>query len=278
VSTKEFLTLLEALQKHVCRPQHRRLLLPVARLPGEGRVELRQVRPGLRRVLQGRHRLPGLEAEMPRGLAAPDGQEAPDARGEGQAAGARLGQADGGVQQAPAGAEGAPCRRQQVDRHRRHQPLRRPRLPPRGHPRRRRVGRQPHGGQGLGEARVPQPRRLGRAGHPQHQGRAAPPAPLRPRGRGRGTRPRRHHRADRAQRRLARHPDAPGAPQRGQGAAVPRHRRLDGRPHPRLRGAVLGGRAEFKHLEYFYFHNCVYDHVWRDNRRRHSASARRCGT
>ena len=27
-------------------------------------------------------------------------------------------------------------------------------------------------------------------------------------------------------------------------------------------------RAEFKHLEYFYFHNCVYDHVWRDNNRR----------
>ena len=29
-------------------------------------------------------------------------------------------------------------------------------------------------------------------------------------------------------------------------------------------------RAEFKHLEYFYFHNCVYDHVWRDSHRRHS--------
>jgi uncharacterized protein len=28
-------------------------------------------------------------------------------------------------------------------------------------------------------------------------------------------------------------------------------------------------RAEFKHLEHFYFHNCVYEHVWRDNRRRH---------
>jgi len=27
-------------------------------------------------------------------------------------------------------------------------------------------------------------------------------------------------------------------------------------------------RAEFKHLEHFYFHNCVYEHVWRDNRRR----------
>ncbi|MFV0662973.1 vWA domain-containing protein [Denitromonas sp.] len=29
-------------------------------------------------------------------------------------------------------------------------------------------------------------------------------------------------------------------------------------------------RTEFKHLEYFYFHNCVYDHVWRDAYRRHS--------
>ena len=29
-------------------------------------------------------------------------------------------------------------------------------------------------------------------------------------------------------------------------------------------------RAEFKHLESYYFHNCVYDFVWRDNRRRHS--------
>jgi len=27
-------------------------------------------------------------------------------------------------------------------------------------------------------------------------------------------------------------------------------------------------RAEFKHLEYFYFHNCLYESVWRDNRRR----------
>ena len=29
-------------------------------------------------------------------------------------------------------------------------------------------------------------------------------------------------------------------------------------------------RAEFKHLEDFYFHNCIYDHVWGDNRRRRS--------
>ncbi len=29
-------------------------------------------------------------------------------------------------------------------------------------------------------------------------------------------------------------------------------------------------KAEFKHLEYYYFHNCLYEAVWRDNRRRWS--------
>ena len=29
-------------------------------------------------------------------------------------------------------------------------------------------------------------------------------------------------------------------------------------------------RSEFKHLEYFYFHNFFYDHVWRDNTRRYT--------
>ena len=28
-------------------------------------------------------------------------------------------------------------------------------------------------------------------------------------------------------------------------------------------------KTEFKHLEYFYFHNCLYDYVWKNNRRRH---------
>jgi uncharacterized protein len=28
-------------------------------------------------------------------------------------------------------------------------------------------------------------------------------------------------------------------------------------------------RSEFKHLEHFYFHNCVYEGVWKDNHRRH---------
>ena len=29
-------------------------------------------------------------------------------------------------------------------------------------------------------------------------------------------------------------------------------------------------KTEFKHLEYFYFHNCVYETVWRNNARRHN--------
>jgi uncharacterized protein with von Willebrand factor type A (vWA) domain len=29
-------------------------------------------------------------------------------------------------------------------------------------------------------------------------------------------------------------------------------------------------KTEFKHLEFYYFHNCVYDHVWKNNRRRHA--------
>ena len=33
-------------------------------------------------------------------------------------------------------------------------------------------------------------------------------------------------------------------------------------------------KTEFKHLEYFYFHNCLYDFVWKDNRRRHSERTR----
>ena len=30
-------------------------------------------------------------------------------------------------------------------------------------------------------------------------------------------------------------------------------------------------KTEFKHLDYFYFHNCIYDHVWKDNQRRRAS-------
>jgi uncharacterized protein len=29
-------------------------------------------------------------------------------------------------------------------------------------------------------------------------------------------------------------------------------------------------KSEFKHMEFFYFHNCLYEAVWKDNRRRHN--------
>jgi uncharacterized protein with von Willebrand factor type A (vWA) domain len=33
-------------------------------------------------------------------------------------------------------------------------------------------------------------------------------------------------------------------------------------------------KSEFRHLEHFYFHNCLYDFVWKDNRRRHDERIR----
>ena len=43
-------------------------------------------------------------------------------------------------------------------------------------------------------------------------------------------------------------------------------------PHIRVVEELFSAaRAEFKHLEYFYFHNCLYEGVWRDNRRRWNA-------
>ncbi|HEY4192756.1 MAG TPA: VWA domain-containing protein [Mesorhizobium sp.] len=73
--------------------------------------------------------------------------------------------------------------------------------------------------------------------------------------------------------------------------ATAEHGYLDVRTRPERRNAVkllmffdVGGsmdehiksveelfsaaRAEFRQLDFFYFHNCVYEHVWKDNRRR----------
>ncbi|MFM1855004.1 MAG: hypothetical protein RLZ83_313 [Pseudomonadota bacterium] len=38
----------------------------------------------------------------------------------------------------------------------------------------------------------------------------------------------------------------------------------------RVEELFSAARSEFKHLEFYYFHNCVYDHMWKHNRRRHS--------
>lgn len=43
-------------------------------------------------------------------------------------------------------------------------------------------------------------------------------------------------------------------------------------PHIKvLEELFSAARAEFKHLEHYYFHNCLYEGVWRDNRRRWDA-------
>ena len=107
-----------------------------------------------------------------------------------------------------------------------------------------------------------------RARHPQHQGRATPPAPVRAR----------RARADEL--------DLDGTIK---GTAHKGYLDIHMRPERRNTVKVLmffdiGGsmdwhiktaeelfsaaRTEFKHLEYFYFHNCLYEFVWKDNARR----------
>src|SRR5579863_9084617 len=45
--------------------------------------------------------------------------------------------------------------------------------------------------------------------------------------------------------------------------------------HIKLCGEMFSAsKTEFKHLEYFYFHNCLYDYVWKDNHRRHAERIR----
>jgi len=48
---------------------------------------------------------------------------------------------------------------------------------------------------------------------------------------------------------------------------------VGGSMYPHVRSCeelFSAARSEFKHLEHFYFHNFLYDYVWRDNRRRDS--------
>ena len=79
---------------------------------------------------------------------------------------------------ADGGAEEAPREGQQGDRHRRHLALRQRRLQSRRRAHRPGQVAPRQGGQGLGQARVQEPRRFRRARHAQHQGGAAPPAQM----------------------------------------------------------------------------------------------------
>ena len=49
-------------------------------------------------------------------------------------------------------------------------------------------------------------------------------------------------------------------------------------PHVKICEELFSAaRAEFKHLEYFYFHNFPYERLWKDNRRRFSVDHRHAG-
>ena len=39
---------------------------------------------------------------------------------------------------------------------------------------------------------------------------------------------------------------------------------------PRVEELFSAAKSEFKHLEFYYFHNCVYDYLWRNNNRRYA--------
>ena len=143
-----------------------------------------------------------------------------------------------GAEKAPGRAGKTPPGRQQMGRHRRHQPVRRLRREPGRGAHDRPVAQQERG-EGLGKAGIPQPGRLRGAGHPQHQAGPAPAAPVRPHRARRRAGYGRHHPLHRAQRRAARHQDAPGAGKPRQGAAVLRYRRVHGPLYQTLRGAVL---------------------------------------
>jgi uncharacterized protein with von Willebrand factor type A (vWA) domain len=170
---------------------------------------------------------------------------------------------------APRGAEGTPPGRQQVDRHRRHLALRRGRLQPRRH------AHRPGGARSRRAVKVWEQREFRNFDDSVELGTRNIKLALRRCGASRARAPPRNSTSTAPSTRpratpAARHQAGAGAAQRREGAAVPRRRRLDGRPRPRLRGTVLGARSEFKHLEHYYFHNFIYESVWKDNRRRHS--------
>jgi len=62
-----------------------------------------------------------------------------------------------------------------------------------------------------------------------------------------------------------------GAPQQREGAAADGRGRHHGRAHRTgWKSCSRAAKTEFKHLEFYYFHNCVYDFMWKNNRRRFS--------
>ena len=166
--------------------------------------------------------------------------------------------------------EEAPRRRQQDDRHRRHQPFRRLRLQPPGHSHRARQGAQQECGEGVGTSArtrtTTTPRNWARA---TSRWRCAA-APLCPRRLRAGTGHRRHHPQHRGHAGLL---DIKMVPERHNKVKVLLLMDVGGTMDEhihRVEELFSASKTELKHLEFYYFHNCVYDFMWKNNRRRFS--------
>ena len=180
---------------------------------------------------------------------------------------------------APRGTEGAPRGRQQVDRHRRHESFRRLRLQSRGHPRsgkpaaataaRSRSGTSAASGTSTATSSSIRATSRSRCeGSAGSRARASPKSSIWT-GRSRGTA------------KNAGYLDLHLVPERRNRVKVLLFLDVGGSmdPHVRVCEELFSAtKTEFRHLEYFYFHNCVYDHVWRDNARRRNERVADAGT
>ena len=271
VTPREYLVLMQALEQGARRLFGRGFLPSVARAAGQGRAQSRQIRCRFRCVFKGLSSLTeAVEAgRHSRGMAAQARRALSVAGRKSRAQDARLRKADGDLAPAARRTKGAPSGRLEMDRHGGDFAVRRLWRQSRGHPHRPEGGPQPQRGQGLGPARFQGPQRRRGAGAAQHQDRAAPAAPLRARRRGRGTRPRQHDPRQRRARAISTCNCGPSGamPSRCCCSSTSAARWI-GMSRPR-ENMFSAARSEFKRLEHFYFHNCLYESVWKNNRRRH---------
>ncbi len=123
--------------------------------------------------------------------------------------------------------------------------------------------------QGLGQARIQRSRRGGRDRHAQHQGGAAEATLVRAHGGCRRARPLRHDPRHAEKGYL----DIRMLPERHNAVKVLMFFDVGGSMDWHIKGAeelFSAAGSEFKHLEYYYFHNCIYEAVWKNNSRRRS--------
>ena len=246
VSLKEYLALMEALDKHVADYSVDDFYYLSRATLVKDETQPRQVRPGVRPRLQGPGdaAAEGVDRRDPRGVAAQARREVPDRRGEGADRGdGRLREADGDAEEASRGAAEAPPGRQQVDRHR---PAPRRSAPTASIPKacasartRAATAARSRSGTSASTRTSTTRSRLGTRNIKVALRRLRKFAREGAAGRARHAR---HHPLDGAQRRaISTSRCVPERRNKMKRAAVLRHRRLDGRPHQRLRGAVLGG-------------------------------------